>query len=213
MKYSALFLVSLLLFGCSSTRLKNSWRNPDYTEFNPNNVLVISVTPDLETRNAFEVQLKNELYNRNIKALQSAIVFESSFKDSKQTEIEIENQIDTLLNKGYDTVIVSSVKGVDDKIAYVSEASKTDYNLRKFKTYYLLSQDLYFNDDYYENYKVYHIETSLYNLKKDDEKALIWVGYYEIIDPKDTKKTVDSYIKAVIKSLEKEQLIPKSTSR
>ncbi|WAC02319.1 hypothetical protein N7U66_00735 [Lacinutrix neustonica] len=184
----------------------------EYKDFNPNNVLVIGVTPDLEARNAFESQLKTELYHRDINALQSAVVFESSFIDSKQTETEIENQIDTLLSKGYDTVIVSTVKGVDDKMAIVSESKKTDYNLQKFKTYYLLSQNVYFDTDYYENYKVYHIETSIYNLKKDNEKALIWVGYYDIIDPENTKKTVDDYVKAVVKALEKERLIPKITT-
>ena len=204
-----IILITLILANCSSARLTESWRNPEYNTFSPKNILVIGVTSDFEARTAFEFKLINELNARNVNALQSAVVFETSFQDSKQTEAEIEKQVDILLSKGYDTILVSLVKGVDDNQSYSSNSPKTDYHLRRFVPYYLLYQEAYFKQNYYKNYKVFHIETSMYNLKKDLEKTLVWSGNYDLVDLNDVTKIINNYTKAVIKSLEKEKLIPR----
>lgn len=199
-----------MVTNCSSTKLTQSWRNSDFDNtFNPKNILVVGVTQDMEARKAFEFQLKNELNARQINALQSTIVFEKSFQDSQQTAAEIEAQIDKLLNAGYDTILVSLVKGVDDNESYSGKSTKLDYSLRKFAGYYLAYQDAYFNQEYYNSYQVFHIETSLYNLNKDSEKSLVWSGTYDIVDPINVQESISTYVKAVVKSLEKEKLISK----
>ncbi|GAL65811.1 hypothetical protein [Jejuia pallidilutea] len=202
-------LVVLILYNCASTRLTESWKNPNYSTYTPKKVLVIGVTPNLEARSAFEFKLKSELNAREIIALQSAVVFEASFKDSKQTEADIEKQLDVLRSKGLDAILVSVVKGVENKQSYASESSKTDYHLRRFSPYYLLYQEAYYNQNYYSSYNVFHIETSLYSLKSNSDKSLVWSGSYDIVDPKDVTKTIDKYVEVVIKSLEKEKIIPK----
>lgn len=210
-KLACLFIV-LTITSCMSTKLIESWKNPDYQTFTPKNVLVIGVTPDFDARSAFEFKLKSELNARKIIALQSAVVFETSFTDSKQTEADIEKQLNLLRSKGYDAILVSVVKGVENNQSYASESSKTDYHLRRFSPYYLLYQEAYFNQNYYNSYRVFHIETSLYSLKSNEEKSLVWSGNYDIVDPNDVTKTIDSYVKAIIKSLEKEKIIPKKRS-
>lgn len=210
-KLACLFIV-LTITSCMSTKLIESWKNPDYQTFTPKNVLVIGVTPDFDARSAFEFKLKSELNARKIIALQSAVVFETSFTDSKQTEADIEKQLNLLRSKGYDAILVSVVKGVENNQSYASESSKTDYHLRRFSPYYLLYQDAYFNQNYYNSYRVFHIETSLYSLKSNEIKSLVWSGNYDIVDPNNATKTIDGYVKAIIKSLEKEKIIPKKRS-
>ncbi|TGV04324.1 hypothetical protein [Flavivirga rizhaonensis] len=199
----------LMMLSCSSTKLIKSWKNPDYYRFNPKKILVVGATPNYEARKAYEFQLITELNARKINALQSAVVFEKSFQDSKQTEKDIEVEIDKLLLNGYDTVLVSLVKGIDDNQSYASDSPKTDYHLRKFIGYYLLYQDAYFNQDYYNRYKVFNIETSIYNLKKESDKSLVWRGSFDLIDPTNSSEAIDSHIKKLIKTLEKEKIIPK----
>lgn len=202
-------LLVLIVTSCASTRLIKSWKNPDYQNFKPKNVLIIGVTPNIDARSAFELELKNELNARKISALQSTKVFKTSFQDSKQTELEIEKQVDLLLSKGYDAILVSLVKGLDNEESYASESAKTDYHMRRFAPYYFFYQEAYFNQDYYNRYIVFHIETSLYSLKSSSKKSLVWAANYDIVDPNDIAKTINNYVKAVIKSLEKEKLIPK----
>jgi hypothetical protein len=202
-----LFCVSLV--SCNPTKLVENWKNPDYEMFNPKNILVIGVTPNIEARKDFEFKLVKELNNRKINALGSAAVFERSFQDAKQTELDIEAQVDRLLSKDYDAVLVSLVKGREENKSYAGQSVKTDYFLRKFTGYYFVFQDAYFNQDYYKNYKVFHIETSLYSLKRGSEKSLVWYGTYDLVNPSDLTKVIDDYVQLVIKALEKRQLIPK----
>ena len=198
----------LMALSCPSIKLTDSWKNPDYYIFNPKKVLVVGVTPNYEVRKAYEFHLITELNARKINALQSAVVFQKSFQDSKQTEKDIEAEINRLLLNGYDTVLVSLVKGIDSKESYASDSPKTDYHLRKFIGYYLLYQDAYFDQDYYSRYKVFNIETSVYNLKKESDKSLVWKGSFDVIDPNNTNEIIGSYIKKLIKALEKDKIIP-----
>jgi hypothetical protein len=209
MKIFGLVLIMLLFSNCASTSLTKHWKNPDYPNFVPKNILVIGVTPDLEARKAFEFQLIRKLNARQVNALESSVVFEKSFQDSKKTETEIEAQLDKLMATGYDAILISLVKGVDKNVSYSGQSSKLDYRLRKFIGYYLAYQDAYFNQQYYDEYKVLTIETSLYSLKNDSDKSRIWYATYDLVDPKNIQKSINDYIKVVIKALEKENLILK----
>jgi len=211
MRTFSLVLLALLFFNCSSTSLTKHWINPNYTTFIPKNILVIGVTPDLNVRKIFEFQLIRELNARQVNALQSHVVFEESFQDSKKTEAEIEAQLNKLISAGYDAILISVVKAVENNVSYSGKSYTLDYRLRKFIGYYLAYQDAYFNQEYYDSYNVYTIETSLYSLKKDSNKSRIWSSTYDIVDPRNTRKSTNDYIKKIIKSLEKEGFISKKS--
>ena len=100
---AVLLVLILLLLSCSSTRLIKSWKNPEFENFKPEKILVIGVTPNYEARKAFEFQIITELNARKINALQSAVVFESSFQNSELTEKDIEIQVNKLISNGYET--------------------------------------------------------------------------------------------------------------
>lgn len=200
-------LLGLFMLGCATTQLTDSWRNPEYQKLNPNNVLVVGLTDNTTGRMLYEDKLTGELNKRGINASQSALVFNNSFKNIKQTEEDIDNQIDKLLDLGFNTVIVSAVKGVDEHVSYSEGFPETYYYYRRFGRYYYLYQDVYFEPGYYNKYNVYHIETSIYDLKSKTKKSLIWVGSYDIVNPQNISKTVDNYVKAILTSLESEGLI------
>ena len=48
-----------------------------------------------------------------------------------------------------------------------------------------------------------------YNLKEENDKSLVWVASYDIINPKKITSTVNQYVASIIKSLEKEQIVLK----
>ncbi len=203
----------LLLFDCASSSLTKRWKNPDVITFKPKNILVIGVTPDIKARKYFEFQLVKKLNSRQVNALQSHVVFEKSFQDSEKTETEIEAQVEKLISKGYDAILISVVKGVENNVSYSGSSSKLDYRLRKFIGYYLAYQDAYFKQGYYKNYRVFTIETSLYGLNYNVNKQLIWSGTYDIIDLANNQKTINTYVKKIIKALERESYIQKNDSK
>lgn len=201
-----------LLASCSSTRMVDSWKSNDYDNYQPKKVLIVGMTDNLTARKIFEQNLKNQFIQKGIAAVESYDVFEKDFMNSKQTEDQIDQEVNKLVNEGYDTILISAVKGVDEKTTYSGDQMRTGYYWHRFGRYYYLYQDVYFQPGYYDNYKVYHIESSLYNIKTDTDKSLVWVASYNIVDPQSINSTVNDYVKAIVKSLENESLIPKNNN-
>ena len=203
------FLITVFfVLSCSSTRISESWKNPEYVDYQPSKVLIMGVTPNLTARTLYEEKLKTVLNNKGILAEESFKVFNSEFTSLKQTEEDIQNQLENLADKGFDAILISAVKGYDERISYTGELIRTDQDLRRFGTYYYLNQDVYFDESSYNEYKVYHIEISLYNLKSNSEKSLVWVASYDIIDPKKINATIKDCVNAIVATLEDEEIIP-----
>ncbi|PTX62278.1 hypothetical protein C8N46_103378 [Kordia periserrulae] len=209
MKKITLYIITLLMVSCASIQRGEHWKNPEVTEFNPKNVLVVGVTPDFDARSNFEFVLVQELNKRNINAIQSTVVFEKLFQDATKTEADIEAKINTLLTEGFETVLVSAVKGVQENESRSGASPRFDYSLQRFLGGYLASRDDYFSQEDYKKYQVFYVETTIYRLQKDEEKSLVWLDSYNIINPENIAAMTDDYVKKIIKSMEKEKLIPK----
>jgi len=207
MKIFPYILISMLMINCSSTKITQSWKNMEYNNYQPKKVLILGVTNDQNTRKFFEQKLKEQLENRSILASESIHFFEKSFTDLNQTEESVQIEIERLINNGYDAVLISAVKGYDEKVSFNRDIFNSDYYLRCFDNYYYLNQELYFNRNYDEIYKVYHIEISLYNLSNNSTKSLVWQAYYDIVNPQKVQSAINQIIKAIIQTLEDENLI------
>lgn len=207
MRILGIAMLTLFLWSCSSARLTDSWKNPDYVNYDLHNVVVVGLTKNVTGRMIYEERLKNELNKRGIHAEQSVNVFKDDFKNTRQSEEDIERQVMNLAESGYDAVLISAVTGINENVSYTHPYPRTYLSLRRFGRYYYWYQNVYFEPGYYKEHKTYHIETSIYNIKSNDERSLIWVGSFDIVDPKNVSDTVDDYIMAVISSLENEQLI------
>tara|TARA_R110001583_G_scaffold82774_2_gene219323 strand:+ start:2642 stop:3148 length:507 start_codon:yes stop_codon:yes gene_type:complete len=167
------------------------------------------MTENLTARKIFEEELKEAFKLRNIYAEESTIVFDESFTNSKRSEDEIDEMIQEISKEGFDAVIITAVKGVDERKNYASNYYTVDYLWSRFGNYYYRFQDVYYTPEYYESYKVYNIETSLYNINKKESKSLIWVGSFNLVNPQTISTTVKDYVAKIIKQLENENLIEK----
>lgn len=207
MKAHIYILVMLLLSSCSSARLTNSWVSEIHKNYKPKKLLIIGLTDNKTGKRLFEEQLKKELTLRGVEGVESHTVFKPTFMNKIQTEEEIENEIKRLSREGFDAVLISAVKGIDEKVNYSGDNFRVYYNWRRFGPYYYKYQNIYHTEGYSTRYKVYHIEASLFNLKENNDKSLVWVGSYDIVDPREVNATVNNYVKAIIKSLEEYKII------
>lgn len=193
---------------CSSTRITESWRNPSYPNYQPKKILLLGVTKNLTARTIYEEKLKKAFIDRGIEAAESLQIFEPSFTNLKQTEENIQIEVDSLSKKGFDAILISTVLGVDEKTTYDLDFYNYGPYNNHFNKYYFLNQDPYHLNRQYENYKVYHIEILLFNLINNTEKSLVWVASYDIVDPKKMNATIKDCVTAIVFSLEEEGLIP-----
>lgn len=208
MKRIALFIGILLLSACSSTRFVDSWKNPGITSFEPKKMLVVGMTDNLTARKIFEEKLKNAFVLRNIYAVESTDIIDGTFTNAKKSEQEIDEMIKKIAAQGFDTVMITSIKGIDERVNYQTEYYPTiGYRWSRFGRYYYWYQDIYYRPQYYDSYKVYNVETVIYNINENDTKSLVWVGALNLVDPQTITSTVNEYVDKIIKQLEYERLI------
>ena len=110
---------------------------------------------------------------------------------------------------GFDAILITAVNGVDEKRYYTTGYYDVDYRWRRFGHYYYRFQDIYYTLNYYDAYKVYHIETSIYYINEDETKSLVWVGVMDVVNPQTITSTVKDYETNIIRQLEREKLINK----
>ncbi|MDX5583592.1 MAG: hypothetical protein QNK20_01490 [Aureibaculum sp.] len=209
MKKLCYFFLFSLLIGCSSTRLVSSWKNSDTPDFKTDKILVVGMTQNLNARSLFEEKLRSQLFLRDINAIKSLEVFTPEFTHSRKTEEDIIESVKVLKQKGFDAILVTAVKGAEIKKVRHKEYYDFNYRFNSYRNYYFMHQDIYYQPGYYEEYKVYHVESSLYSITSDAERTLVWTGSIDIINPSKVHNTVIDFVERIIKSLEKEQLIKK----
>lgn len=207
---SLIFTIStisfLSLFSCS-LELVDSWKNPDISTYFPTKVLIIGMTSNTNARQQFENQLKKKFELRGSEAITSMVFLDSSVMTDKINGAQMDDLETKLLGEGFDTILLTKIIGVDHKIRYKQDYDGFDSTYKKFKEDYLMCQDIYYNPDYYENYKLYHTETSMYCICPTKERDLIWKGYIDITDPKNVEEIINEYVNLVIFALEEQQLI------
>ncbi|RRQ50650.1 hypothetical protein DZC72_08995 [Maribacter algicola] len=202
-----LSLFTVLLMGCSSTSLIENWKDPETVLFNANKVLLVGMTQNQEARNAFEGQLQNEFEKRDVEAWKSMDVFDVSFTNSKKSEEELDMVEQSLLDKGFDAILFTKITGSENRENFLKSMSRWEDGQVRFNDDYLEHQGIYFEEAYYENFKVYFAETTLYCICEGKERAMIWRGIIEIMDPSNVNKAIKDYVNLVVTALEEQDLI------
>ncbi len=200
-------IFSFLLMGCSSISLVENWKNPDIVLFNANKVLLVGMTQSTETRENFESLLKKEFTNRNVEALRSVDIFDLSLTNSRKTEKELDEVEQSLLDKDFDAILFTKITGSENRENFMKSISRWDDHQSRFNDDYLEHQGIYYDDNYYEKFTVYHAETTLYCICEGKERAMIWRGIIDITDPNDIEKALKDYVKLVIVAMEDQDLI------
>lgn len=203
----AIILLAFWLFGCSSAELVSSWKNPEIVTFDAYKVLVVGMTPNEQGRELFETKMKREFTNYGVEAMRSIDLFDVSFTATRQTEKELDEVETQLLEKDFDAILFTKVLGSENRQSFERRLADIEGYEYQFRDDYLSHQDIYFEDDYYEQYTVYHAETSLYCICVGKERSLIWRGSIDITDPINLRKTVDDYIKLVVLAMTEEDVI------
>ncbi len=202
-----IIILLLLLIGCSSAQLVSTWKNPDIVIFDANKVLVVGMTPDPDAREMFETKMKRQFTKRDIEAVRSIDVFDVEFTITARTEDELDDVEQLLLDRDFDAILFTKVLGSENVQSFRQRMAELDSYYGKFRDDYLTHQDIYYDTDYYDQYTVYHAETSLYCICVGKERELIWRGAIDITDPIDLKKTIDDYIKLVVLAMGEEDVI------
>ena len=204
-KYIVLLVITLL--GCSSAELVSTWKNPDIVIFDAYKVLIVGMTPNEDAREVFETRMKRQFTARDIEAVRSIDLFDVAFTNTARTQDELDEVEQVLLDRDFDAILFTKVLGSESRQSFRRRMSELDSYYGKFRDDYLEHQDIYYDDEYYDQYMVYHAETSLYCICVGKERELIWRGAIDVTDPMDVKKTIDDYIRLLVLAMGEEEII------
>ncbi len=221
MKKSIYLIVSLtiILFfnSCSSVKVLDSWKADNVKSIKDKNIIVIARTANKQARIAFENEIVKQLTARGMKATASFTKFPNLTPNEKVTE-EKREMIKTILqNEGFNAVILTVVKDIQESTktvtdgGYYAGGSYAGY----YPMYYGGFYGYYHHPYSYASYgvytptttttytqKTYVLETVVYNLDATDNDQLVAVVTSKIDDPKEAYKTAEAYVKAIAKSFD-----------
>ncbi|WP_232517405.1 MULTISPECIES: hypothetical protein [Aquimarina] len=196
-----------LFYSCSSSELVENWKNPEIDTFEAQKVLVIGISSNDSNRKVFEKKLVTELGKNGVNAVRSLDFFEETFTSTPRTEEDILALESQLVEKEFDAILLSKVVRIEDKVSTVQAYRNLDKTFNNFRDDYYENQEIYYNDGYYEEYQVFHAESSLYCICSDKDKELIWKGSIDITEPENIKKAVGDYIKVLVWALKGQRLL------
>ncbi|MBT8280150.1 MAG: hypothetical protein KJO16_01135 [Muriicola sp.] len=202
-----LWLMIAVTMACSDAEVVSTWKNPDIVIFDAYKVLIVGMTPNADSRVEFETEMLEKFNEQGVEAMRSVDLFDVNFTNTVRTESELDEVEQRLLDKDFDAILFTKILGSENRQKLSRTLSDLDRNNGRFKDDYLGHQSIYYEDEYYERFTVYFVETSLYCICVDKEREIIWRGVIEIPDPIEAEKTIKEYTELVVSAMEMEDLI------
>ena len=178
------------------------WKNPSYEGSKFKKLFVIGVGEDDATRRLFE-----DTFARAIAAEGTAA--QASWGHLPQSTKLSEEEIAAAIEGGnFDGVLITRLLGVSQSQEYVPPSTHsvpTAYYGYGYYGYYGASYTVVHEPGYYKTNTVFRLETNLYAVAN---RALVWSGQSDTVNPESLNDVIESMTAAVAKKLKSEKLIP-----
>ena len=192
--------------GNASTKVKESWKNPNYAGRPIKTILALGMTNNLETRADFEVALANKMARPGITTIAGTDILLRPTAGPIDM-VYLREQIEAYK---IDAVVVCRLVKVKNKTIdvpgqpYVVPA--VYYN--SFYGYYGAVYPVVYTPDYLVKEKTVQVETNVYAMTPPDGE-LIWTGTSDIFDPGSAHKVINELVESAVKELEKLDILSK----
>lgn len=211
-------LVAILLGSCSSVKVLNSWKSEEVRSMKQKEILVIARTANNKVRKLFEDEMVRQLKAEGLSATASYEKLTQLDPNRKLSEEEIAAVKASFKEQGYNGVVLTVIKEVEDLSKIVKEGGNysggtyygyNPYYYGGFYGYYMHPQSYptYGNweEEKMELKTAYNfvIETLAYNLDLAENKQLAAIVTTKLEEPDDLKSTAKTYVKKMTQALKK----------
>jgi hypothetical protein len=199
----ATLVASFAMLGFSSTKLRFTWMNPNYTGAQFKNILVLAINGRASIRAEFEDQLSAAIARPGIQAIPSY----SLLPRPDATPINMKELRDVVQGQNIDAVVVSRLVKYTKTVTDIPGEAYTPYPY--YGTFYGYYSEVYpvvYAPDYLQVEKVAQVETNFYSTAKADGE-LIWSGTSDTVNPRTPTKGIDTLVKVLIQELQKQKII------
>jgi hypothetical protein len=193
------FLVLAISCATTSTKITESWVNPDFHgPLAYEKVFVLFVGPNQTTREAIEGAIAARLQQRGVTGVPAYLsVPDSVLRDVPRLK-------EQLAQIHVDAVIVTRFLGKSERTQYVATDPLYWGAYPTFWGYYNMVYPTVFAPGYYVTDTFYKAETRIYDLKSG---KMIWGGMSRSMNPTDAQKTAQELAQSVREDLEAAGLV------
>ncbi|WP_129714072.1 hypothetical protein [Pedobacter sp. SYP-B3415] len=212
-KPSILWLLVLLLAACgTTTMITGSWRKDNATATGYRNIFVAAMTSNIPVKQAVENGLQQELQQRGLSVAKSIEIFPPNF--STQTGARRELVLGKIQQTGADAILTIALLRQETESRYVPGGAYWNPGMRygyynSFWSYYSNWYPAIYAPGYYDEQKVYYLETNLYNARTEE---LIWAAQSKTYEPTNIESFLKGYVKAIQQQMVKDGLIAGNTA-
>jgi hypothetical protein len=200
--------IGILLSACGTTTMvSSSWRKPNATANNFHNVFIAALSNDIPAKQAVENGLQKQLEQKGLTVEKSIDVFPPNFKQTGQQKDLILGRIN---QTNADAILTIALKKEKDESRFVPTGGARYWNPYRygyygnFWSYYNNWYPTFYSPGYYDQTKVYYLETNLYDARTQE---LIWAAQSKTYDPTSIDSFLKGYVSAIYDRMVKDGLI------
>jgi hypothetical protein len=193
--------VSLLLGGCSSTKLVNSWSDPNFAGQPIKKVLIVGVVKNEVNRRAYETHFAERLEKEGIAGVPAHQIISDS---NKYTEEKIRSAVKEI---GADAAIIAQLVSVEEQERYVPPTYEYEpvfgYG-HGFYGYYGMSHRYVSTPGYVTTDTIVKLETIVFSTQSE---AMIWAGATRSFNPSSATKIIKENTDIIINDMKQSGLL------
>ncbi len=187
-------LAVVLSCASSKTELNQVWTDPSLAEHRIQKIMILGIAPSEANRRIFEEQLSAQFAEHGVTAVPGATLIPVG------TEIDKETVKSAIEGKGFDSVLVTSVIGVDKEIEHrpgtTYSVPQTSYT--RHYGYIVVTYEEVNTPGYLEEHEIVKLETNIYDTESE---MLMWSALSEIFDPESVEKATETFGKVILGNL------------
>lgn len=198
LRVAGIVFVTLTLSACSTatTPIVSEWRNPAYASGPFKRIMIGGPSGDASVRRNFEDEFVVQLRAAGVDAL-------ASYRDIPDDQRIDEDKLKQAAQKARaDAVLFARSVQVEQKTKF---GPTFPFSFGVFGSNVGASWSGPAGSANVSRYKEYTSETALFNMAKND---LVWSGTIKTTEPENVQTAIKSYVEAVIKALEAQNLLP-----
>jgi hypothetical protein len=205
---------TLMLAACSTpTMVSSSWRKPNATANGFHNIFIAGITKETSTKQSLETGLQTLLQQKGLTVEKSIDVFPATFSNPARQQKDL--VLSKIQGTNADGILTVTILRKETESHYV-QGSGGYWNpglrygyYNRFWSYYNNYYPMVYSPGYYDQTKVYYIETNLYDARNEE---LIWAAQTKTYDPTSIDSFLKGYVNAIYDRMVKDGLISASVA-
>ncbi len=202
----ALLAVCCIMACGSSTSITASYKSPEITKVAYKKVFISALTSNVSARQTVETELGRYLGTKGIDHVRSLDVFTPESHTSGQDK-DKDVVMQKIKSTGCDGILTVALQKKETETRWVQGSSYPVGGYGYYGTfgaYYSYGYNSFYSQGYYENDKIYFLETNIYDVATE---KLVWSAQSKTYNPSSLESFLEEYEVAIQDQLVKDGLV------